>query len=446
MQGNVFFKTYGCAFNQLDSELMAGSLLKSGFKIVDTDKDANLILVNSCTVKNLSESKFFNDIKKYQNEGKKILVSGCITQAEESYLNTKLKGISVIGTNDLDQVVHVAKQALLDNPIQILSKLGRKVENEQKRLEKEKIRLLSPKLRNNKLVEIIPINEGCLNTCSFCKTKQARGQLFSYSIESIKKSMENALEAGANEIYLTSQDTGCYGFDIGTNLPALLRELLTIPGDYKIRIGMGNPNHFKKIIDEVLEIMKDDNRIYRFLHIPLQSANNRILDEMKRMYKYEDFREIVTKAKLAIPDITLANDIIVAYPTETEDEFMETVNSLKGTNVLNFSRFWLRPNTPAERMYDKKDFIEGSESKRRAKILKEEFERLAIINNKKWIRWSGECIITEVGKDGTNTFIARNDYYKPIVVKDNGNIKVGDKVNVRIDEVTWFDFRGEVIE
>lgn len=427
---------------------MAGNLKKNGFDIVDSDETADLILVNSCSVKNLSEAKFFNDVNKYTNENKKILVSGCITQAEESYLNNQLKGISVIGTNDLDKVSYVAEQTLKGNPIQILSKLGRKKENEEKRLEKEKMRLLSPKLRENPIVEIIPINEGCLNTCSFCKTKQARGMLFSYSIESIRESMKRAVENGAKEIYITSQDTACYGFDIGTDLPKLLRELLTIPGDYKIRIGMGNPNHFKRIIDDILDIMLEDERVYRFLHIPLQAGSNRILDEMKRMYTLEEFEKIVFKAKLKIPDITLANDIIVAYPTETNEEFEETIKSLNKakTNVLNFSRFWLRPGTPAERMYSNKDFIEGSESKRRAKVLKEEFEKIAVENNRKWIGWEGEVLVTEIGKEGTNSVISRNLYYKPIVIKDSADkVKVGDKVKVKINEVTWFDFRAELI-
>ena len=445
----VFIKTYGCSFNQLDSELMAGKLKENGFDIVEDDENSDLILINSCTVKNLSEAKFFNDIKRYKEKNKKLILSGCITQAEESYLNTKLKNISVIGTNDIDNIVFVAEQTLKENPIQIVSKLKRKSENEENRLEKERIRLSSPRIRNNNIVEIIPINEGCLNTCSFCKTKQARGHLFSYSIESIVKAVQKAVDNGAKEIYLTSQDTACYGFDIKTNLCELLKEILKIKGDYKIRIGMGNPNHFKKIIDEILDIMILDDRIYKFLHIPMQSGSNRILKEMKRMYTIEEFESIVFKAKLKIPDITLANDIIVAYPTESEEEFRETISVLQKvkTNVLNFSRFWLRPNTPAER-YETGDFVKGDESKRRLRILKEEFEKVALENNKKWIGWEGEVSIIEKGKKGTNTFIGRNDYYKHIVISDcksSGCLEIGDRIKIKINKVTWFDFRAEII-
>lgn len=442
----IFIKTYGCSFNQLDSQIIKGKLKKDKYEIVNFEELADLIIINSCSVKNLSENKFWNDLKKLKEKKKKLIVSGCVTQAEESYLNSKLKGISVMGTNDIDKISFIVENTLNDNPIQILSKLKRKKENEEIRLEKEKLRLENEKLSDNPIIEIIPINEGCLNTCSFCKTKQARGHLFSYKIESIKIAFEKAIKNNKKEIYLTSQDTGCYGFDIGTNLPSLLKELLKIKGDYKIRIGMGNPNHYKKIIDEILEIMLEDSRVYKFLHIPLQSGSDRILTEMNRMYLLNDYEQIMLKAKLKIPNITIANDIIVAYPTETIEDFNDTLKSLKWTNVLNFSRFWLRPNTPAQTLYNKKDFIDGLESKRRIRLLKEKFMENALINNSKWINWEGEIILCEIGKDGTNTIIGRNDYYKPIIIKNYDNkLKIGDKIKVRINKVTSYDFSAELI-
>ncbi|USN44403.1 MAG: tRNA (N(6)-L-threonylcarbamoyladenosine(37)-C(2))-methylthiotransferase [Candidatus Woesearchaeota archaeon] len=444
----VHIKTYGCSFNQLDSQIMAGKLAARGFQIIDDDKGADLILINSCTVKNLSESKFFGDVRRYKEEGKKLLLCGCITQAEENYLQNELKDISVVGVNDLDKVAFIAEQTLKGNPIQFISKLGRKKENEEQRFEKESLRLSSPKIRTSSLIEIIPINEGCLNTCSFCKTKQARGQLFSYSSLAIKAAVQRALESGAKEIYLTSQDTACYGFDIQTSLPSLLKEILTLEGDFRLRIGMGNPNHFKKIIGDILSIMETDDRVYRFLHVPLQAGSDRILDEMRRMYKRRDFEEIVFKAKLRLPDITFANDIIVAYPTETEEEFLQTLAALSKvrTNVLNYSRFWLRPGTPAQSMYKGADFVDGAESKRRSKMIREHFERIGLENNKKWVGWEGEVLISEKGKEGTNTFVGRNLYYKPIILSSEKNVELGQKRKVRIVDASWMDFRGVVLE
>ncbi|MFW6286006.1 MAG: tRNA (N(6)-L-threonylcarbamoyladenosine(37)-C(2))-methylthiotransferase [Nanoarchaeota archaeon] len=445
----IFIKTYGCSFNQLDSQIIEKYLINNKYNIVREDDICDLVIINSCSVKNLSEAKLFNDIKKYKLQNKKIIVCGCVPQAEKSYLKTKLKDCSVLGVNDLDRVCEVVEETLKGVILQIVNPLYNRDINEKNRIKKEKLRLLTKSKKKQSLQAIIPINEGCLNNCTFCKTKYARGNLFSYSIKNIKKCLKKCVENGAKEIYLTSQDTACYGFDINSNLVELLKELLTIKGDYKIRIGMGNPNHFIKIIDSLLDLMKDENRIYKFLHIPVQSGSNRILNEMKRLYSVEDFLFITDKAKKTIPDITLANDLIVAYPTETKQEFYKTIDVLEKsqTNVLNFSRFWLRPNTPAQKIYFKKDFIDGFESKNRSKILKKEFETLALKNNKTWIGWQGEVLVTELGKKGTKSVIGRNDSYKPIIIKNSiDKLKIGDKTKVKIDEVTWFDFRGVVVE
>jgi threonylcarbamoyladenosine tRNA methylthiotransferase CDKAL1 len=436
----ICIKTYGCSFNHLDSQILESILANSNYEITKSDKEADMIIINSCTVKNSAETKLFNDINKYKSQNKKIIVCGCVPQAEPSYLKTKLNNISVIGINELDKITFAANDTFNNRPYQTLSNL--KCKNRET---KENLRLKTNKNIFNNNIAIIPINEGCLNACTYCKTKHARGNLFSYSIENIKKSFENAVNLGAKEIYLTSQDVACYGFDIKTNLPQLLKELIKTKGDYKIRIGMGNPNHFKKIIDETLEIIKSSDKIYKFLHIPLQSGSNRILKEMKRCYTIEDYNEIIKKCRKQIPQITIANDIIVAYPTETEEEFKETIKSLKQTNVLNFSRFWLRPNTPCETLYTKEQFIDGKTSKNRAIKLKEAFEKIATENNKKWIGWQGEVTITEKGKKGTNSFVSRNNYYKPIIILNPPkNLKIGDNAKIKIKTITWFDFRAEI--
>lgn len=442
----IFIKTYGCAFNQSDSQIMAGLLEKSGFEILNSQKDAEIVIINSCTVKNMSEVKLFNDVKKLKEQNKIIIVAGCVPQAQPSYLKTKLNNITTIGTNDIDRIVEIVEQTIKGETPQIITSFST-ISNPKQNEEKENVRLCSPKFKKNNLIEIIPVNEGCLGSCSYCKTKQARGNLVSYSIEGIKQAMKKAIDNGAKEIYLTSQDIACYGMDIKTSLPELLRELLKIEGDYKIRIGMGNPNHFKNIIDEIVQIIKNDNIIYKFLHIPIQSASNKILNEMRRRYNYEEYKDLILKIKKEIPNLTIATDIIVAYPKETESDFKETINFLNELkpNVLNFSRFWPRPQTFAAENYRKTDYIGGKESKNRARILKEEFKKNAFENNKKWIGWVGDVLITETGKRGTNTLIGRNEYYKPIIIKNLKNkIKIGDKIKIKINNVTWFDFHGEI--
>ncbi len=458
----VFFKTHGCSFNHLDTQIMKGNLLKTNeFEIVENSDEADIIVINSCTVKNGSEVKFFKEIRDYSSKNKIVIGAGCVPQAEQSLLSNKLKNIPIIGTNKLFEINRVINNAI-SNTSNKRDKESKKIhfidptfkgrKNEVERLNLEKIRLQKDKVRDNEIIEIIPINEGCLNHCSYCKTKDARGNLFSYSIDSIYEVMKNAVDNGAKEIWLTSQDTACYGFDIGTNLIKLLKKLIQIDGDYRIRIGMGNPNHFKLIIDELLDLIKNEEKIYKFLHIPVQSGDNRILKEMRRTYSVEEYEKIIFKAKLKIPSITISNDIIVAFPTETEKEFKNTLELLERTkiNVLNYSRFWLRPKTIAEEIYSKKDFISGDISKKRVLELKNKFEEIAIDNNKKWLGWEGRARIIENGKN--RSLILRNDYYKPIYILNEeiknskkNKLKIGDIVNVKIKEVTWKDFYGEII-
>ena len=446
-QTKIHFNTYGCSFNQLDSDVMSGILNKEGYKIVKEESEADLVVINSCTVKNSSEAKLFNDINRLTKENKKIIVCGCVPQAEKSYINSKLKNVTVLGINELDKIIEAVKNTLNGKIYQNLSDLKITRNDENFRNVKENLRLLSPKLNKTEFVEVIPINEGCLNNCTYCKTKSARGNLFSYSIENIVLSTKRAIAGGAKEIYLTSQDTACYGVDIKTNLAELLKELIKIEGDFKIRIGMGNPVHFKKNIDEVLDVILSTDKIYRFLHIPVQSGSNRILSEMRRNNTVEDYFEIIEKIKKRDELFTIANDIIVAYPTETKKEFDETIQVMKkgGSDVLNFSRFWLRPNTPCEDLYSSKDFIEGTESKNRAKKIKEKFQKIAEEKNSKWIGREVEVLITEIGKSGTNSVIARDIYYKHIVIK-NCNLEIGTKTKVKILDTNWCDFYSEIIE
>ena len=252
----------------------------------------------------------------------------------------------------------------------------------------EQIRLNKEQKENNDLVEIVPINEGCLNTCSFCKTKQARGILFSYSIESIKEVVKSAVNRGVKEIYLTSQDTACYGFDIGTNLPELLKELISVKGNYKIRIGMMNPWHLRKIKKELFEVIKN-RRIIKFLHIPVQSGSEKVLENMKRMHSVKEFEKIAEEfrkkfPRKKFPDSTIATDIIVGYPTEKEEDFEQTLKLIKKVKpeVLNISAFSSRPKTPASKLKQLSSEVIKERTRRLNKLYWEYRKKIKIHNPK----------------------------------------------------------------
>ncbi len=338
----LFIKTYGCQANINDSEILANQFEKKGHRIVDSEDKADVIFINSCTVKNKTQSKILSYIQKYFNN-KKIIIGGCLIKTNN--LKKQFPKIKILNTINL------------------------------KRLNQNLI-------RKDKNISIIQISQGCLNECAYCATRIAKGKLKSYPINKIKKEFEKAIDDNCKIIYLTSQDNGCWGFDIGTNLAELLEELISLKGrcvrgnhglpsgDYKIRIGMINPWHMLKFLDKLIKIYESE-KIIKFLHIPIQSGSNKVLKEMKRTGKVEDFILIAEKFRKAFPrtkykDSTIATDIIVGYPTETEEDFDKTLELIKKVKpeVLNISAFSSRPKTQAKNLKPLPSEIIKSRSKK----------------------------------------------------------------------------------
>jgi threonylcarbamoyladenosine tRNA methylthiotransferase CDKAL1 len=419
----VFIKTQGCSHNYSDSEHMAGLLQQAGHTVVDEEHadGADVVLLNTCTVKSPTENAFLHDLDKHKETGKKIVVGGCIPQAQP----TRFKDYSTIGTRQLDNVVDIVERTAAGETIQQMKRTG--------------LPLLSVrKKRRNHLVETIPISVGCLSACSFCHTKHARGHLQSYPVKDIVEKLRTVTNEGVKEVWLTSQDTGCYGFDHNTNAAALLNEICRIKKYFMIRFGMGNPDHLLKFTDELIEAYKD-KRVYKFLHVPVQSGSNTVLKAMKRAYTVEDFKTIVTQFRAAFPHITISTDIICGFPEETEEQFNETVKLLEEVKpeIVNISRFWKRPNTVAVTMTQ----LPGAEIKRRSGIVTDVCHRVMKEQNKKWIGWKGRVFINEKGKNGSS--VGKNFAYKQVVLKQQ--IPLGSWVDVVIVEVTTFDLRGEII-
>ena len=435
----VYIKTFGCSVNRSDSELMSGLLKEAGFDVISefsdetsellekesklsNESDIDIVIINSCTVKNLAESKFFKELRKWKTKNVKIVVAGCIAQAEPKLLIDQLKDVSVIGTRQIIHVVDIVGDSLH-------GKVVHNIENDQNE------RLNLPKMRKIGVVEFIPISEGCMSNCTYCKTKYARGELLSYPKEKIIAQFKEALVEGCKEFWITSQDNGCYGFDIYRKekyfLPQLLNDLLNLKGDFRIRLGMSNPDHIDRIKDDLIKVFKHP-KMFKFLHIPVQSGNDRVLRAMKRGHTIRDFYNIVSLFRKEIPGISISTDLIAGFPGETNDDFNDTLKLIKEAkfDVLNFSRFWLRKGTDAEKMKQ----LPGGLVKERAEQIKCLFNSMIEEQNKLWLNKECIILIDEIGRNGF--LIGRNDYYKQIVIKPSttGDIRVnlGDFVKVKI--------------
>ncbi len=327
----IFIKTYGCQANIADSERMAGILESRGHEIVGSENEADKIIVNSCSVKNKTQSKILHYIRE-QVADKEVYVGGCLTKTLKVDEHVPL----VRGVFDTNSIMDVEE---------VLVEGGRYFSD------KKENRVLSPIIRKDKKIGIVPIGEGCLNNCTFCATKLSRGNLKSYRIGDIKRAVEKAVNEGCEKIYLTSQDNGCYGKDIGTNLPELLNEVVQVKGDYKIRVGMMNPWHLRKILSLLIKSFRN-NKIMKFIHIPVQSGSEKVLKDMKRIHTVEEFKEVVKVFRANFSEVTIATDVIVGYPTESEEDFQMTLDLVSEIKpeVINKASFSSRPGTAASKL------------------------------------------------------------------------------------------------
>jgi len=412
--------TFGCSNNIAESEIMSGLLVKAGHSIVDKNED--LTIVNICSVKGPSLNRATKIIKESKVP---VVVTGCIPKESVNHLTSFREDISLLNTHNIDKIVFVVENMLNGQPLVM-------VDNEKK----EKVCL--PKIRKNKIINIVPISSGCLGNCTYCSVKLIKGNLFSYDAEHILAEVKESLAHGCKEIWLTSQDTGAYGLDIGLTLPELLSNLLSLEGDFMVRLGMTNPQYVLRYLDDLINILKD-KKMFKFLHIPLQSGSDKILSDMNRPYSQKDYIKIIKKLKKHHPDLTISTDIIVGFPTETDKDFQDTLECIRSTrpDILNISRYWPRPGTKAAALKQ----LDGKIVKERSKVLLELFNKISKENNSRWLGWQGSVLIDEVGKD--DSFIGRNYAYKPIIVK--GRFKLGEKINVKITETTVHDLRGHLM-
>ncbi len=428
--------TWGCSHNQKDSQLIEQQLLIGGYSLLSNGntKDADLVVVNTCTVKTPTEDKILNFLDNLKGTNQEVVVAGCISQAEPELIEKRYPDFIKLGVNAAGQILSALEIKTDDKlllPVMNNIRLGKK-NNKTDWIEKPQL----DSTRWNPHLNIIQINEGCLNSCTFCATKKARGHLRSYSRESIIGSIRKELTP---EIWLTSQDTACWGFDFDEDLSDLIEDINSINRKFWVRIGMGNPNNMIKVLDQVVEGYKSD-KIYKFLHLPVQAGNNRILEHMKRGYTVEEYELIVERFRKEIPEITLSTDIICGYPTETESEFEETIKTIERTrpSITNISRYWERRGTPAV-SYEQ---VPKQERKRRSTILTNLCREIQFNDNQKWIGWEGEIYLSEEGSKGG--IQARNLAYKPIILKENG-LKLGEFVNARIVEAKSTYYIGEII-
>jgi MiaB-like tRNA modifying enzyme len=400
-------------------------LSEAGFKVVDKPQDAEILLFNSCAVKSPTENRIIDILKKTSRE-KKLIVTGCLPLINFERLENEVDFHGVTGPAPGFKIIDVLHRVAAGERVVDLGTVAEP-------------NLFLPRIPVNKIVSVVPINYGCLGSCSYCCVHFARGSLRSNPIDKVVERIKRDLEFGYKEFWLTSQDTACYGKDWGTSLADLLKRICEVDGKFFVRVGMMNPDQVIGILSELVESYKQ-NKIFKFVHLPVQSGNDSILKNMNRKYNLDDFKGIIKVFRQEFPRITISTDVICGFPGESREAFENTKELLIEIqpDIINVSKFFARPQTPAGKLKP----ISPRELNRRSREISELSKRISNKKNRNWMGWQGTVLFDEKGKG--DTLMGRNFAYKPVVANANKTL-LGKFVQIRVTDATSTYLKADII-
>ncbi len=396
---------------------MEEALASNGHALTPSEADADAHVLVTCTVIEATERKMIRRMRELAAHDKPLVVAGCMAAAQRDRVRAIVPRAKLLPPRRWPQIVDLldAGTACGDRAAEVESQAFGWHD------------------------AIVPIAQGCAGRCTYCITRVARGYVQSYPIDHLVAQVRHHVERGAREIKVTGQDTAAYGRDNGTRLPDLLRAIVAIPGDFRVRVGMADPLTVLPILDDLVDAFASE-KVFRFLHLPVQSGDDRVLERMKREYTVADFEAIVAAFRAAFPALTLSTDVIVGFPGETEDAFEATMDLVRRVrpDIVNVTRFSARPGTPAASM---PDAIVGWRVKQRSRRLTALRFALAREIHQAFVGEEVDVLVTEPGKEGT--VLARTPEYRQVVLHESAPL--GEFVRVRIDAARATDFYGHVL-
>ena len=395
--------TYGCQLNRSDSERIASILESDGYKPASSIKEADLIVVNMCSVRQSAVDRIYGLIPKFEklknkNLKLKTVLTGCILKKDRKNFIKKF-----------DQILKVTD-----------------------------LLKYHPKYRSD-FSAFVPISNGCNNFCAYCVVPFTRGVLICRPHEDILKEVDGLIKRGFKEIWLLGQNVNDYHspIDPSIDFPKLLEIVNEIPGNFWIRFTSPNPKNFS---DELIAVMTRGKKITPYLNLPVQSGDNKILKKMNRPYTIEQYKNLVKKIREKISGISLSTDVIVGFPGETKKQFKDTVKLFKEIkyDMAYIAKYSPRPQTAAFRL---KDNISLEEKERRYKVLSDILKKTALENNKKHI---GNNIEVLVSKKHNNFLIGKTKAYKTVKFECPKDL-VGQFVKVKITNATPFGLKATLV-
>ena len=433
-----FLKTYGCQMNEHDSENMKAILEEMGFKETENMEDADLVLLNTCSIRENAHNKVFGMLgrAKHLKSTKKDLIvgiAGCMAQEEvvAQEILKKYKWMDfVLGTHNIEQLSELVYDSLKKHELKI----------EAQSCEGKVLEGL-PTTRNSKVKAFVNIMYGCDKFCTYCIVPYTRGKQRSRKPDDIIKEVEQLVKDGYQEVTLLGQNVNAYGKDL--NIDYTMTDLLTDVAKTNINRIRFVTSHPWDFTDDMIETIAKYENIMPSIHLPVQSGNNEILKLMGRRYTKEEYLTLFNKIKEKIPNVSITTDIIVGFPNETEEQFNDTldlVNKCKFDLAFTFI-FSKRVGTPAEKM---KDNISLEEKEERLYKLNELINKYALENNEKLLNRTVKVLV-EGPSDKNNMLMGYTDTNKLVNLKGPKDI-IGKIVDVKIIDIKTWSLDGEYVK
>ena len=419
--------TFGCKVNIYESEYVTNLLLENGYKMIDfnSDEEADIYIINTCTVTNEADKKDRKLIHATRNNHKNaiLIVMGCYSQLNPQEIDADI----VIGNKYKSDIIDLINEYIKDHKKMIRVKDITKINFEDMYINRF--------LTHTRA--FVKIQDGCNAFCAYCTIPYARGGIRSKDFDKVIDEVTNLVNNGYKEIVLTGIHTGRYGIEKHTNLERLLRELVEIPGIFRIRLSSIEIN---EITDGIIDLIKNNDIMAKHLHIPLQSGSNKILKDMNRLYNKDTFINRVFDIRKEIPDISITTDLIVGFPGETDELFEETIdtlNKIKFTKIHTFP-YSRRSGTKADTMPNQ---VDGNIKKCRVKevLSLSDKNELEFYKQKIGNIYNG---IIETRKDGKKIVITSN--YIPVEVSTN--LENNQEVTIKLHTVNENEIKGEIIK
>ena len=435
----LYIETYGCQMNVADSEVVVSILNKAGFALIENYKESDVILINTCSIRENAEQRIFNRLNEFKhlkkkNKGLLVGIIGCMAERLKEKLLEQEKLVDIVvgpdAYRELPKLLEVAES-------------GQKAINVLLSREETYAEISPVRLDKNGVSSFVSIMRGCDNMCAYCVVPFTRGRERSRDPKTILAEVQELIDNGYKEVTLLGQNVDKYNWNKGeVDFARLLEMTAKLNPKLRVRFSTSYP---QDMTDEVLHTIAKYNNICNYIHLPVQSGSTAILDKMKRGYSREWYMERIKAIKKIIPDCAVSSDFIAGFCTETEEDHQDTLSLMEwvGFDYAYMFKYSERPNTLAARKFAD-DVLDEVKTRRLEEIIELQ-NRLSLESNKRDIGKTFEVLIEGVSKKSTDRLFGRNSQNK-VIVFDKVNHQIGDYVMVKVNECTSATLKGEAVE